>query len=270
MAVPSPCRRRSPPARAARTSQGRAIDVKASFELNITEPSVRALWLGTEGGGKGSLVLAIEKLDQGDATDARHIVRAALQMVNAQVDRRFWVLSSNVLTSVWSGALLASSMTLCALLWAYAPARIFAPIQTLGTMPVADLLPVAALGAMGAYVSNLLTRQDFLFVRGGPYWRFLLHPIVAKPVLSAFAALFVYAVARSGLVFSIGAAEVGTNAASAVITLSIPSGEPTAFAYAVMAMASGFGADKILRDMIDRVLKRLEEKAEKTVKTQEK
>jgi len=34
--------------------------------------------------------------------------------------------------------------------------------------------------------------------------------------------------------------------------------------YAVLAIVSGFAADKVLRNMIDTVLKRLEQKAEKT------
>jgi hypothetical protein len=251
--------------------KARALDVQTAFELNILEPSVRAVWLGTEGGAKGALVRAVEKLETADAADARETVRAALQRVNEQVDRRFWVLSANVLTSVWSGALLAVLLAAYGLLWAYASPSAFTAVGTLGTSPTSDFIPIALLGIMGAYVSNLMTKQDFLFVRGGPYWRYLLHPLVAKPVLSAFAALFVYAVAHSGLIFSLGApdaAKVGTSAAP--LALNVPAGESTAFAYIVLAIVSGFAADKVLRDMIDRVLKRLEEKAEKTVKADEK
>jgi hypothetical protein len=247
--------------------KARALDVRTAFELNIPEPSVRAAWLGTEGGAKGPLAAAVDQLREGDAADAREVVRAALQLVNEQVDRRFWVLSANVLTSVWSGVLLAATVGAAGLAWVLARADAFAPVATLGESPMADFGPIALLGIMGAYVSNLLTRQDFLFVRGGPYWRYLLHPLLAKPVLSAFAALFVYAVARSRLLFTIGAAPDG--APPALLALSIPPGEATAFAYVVLAIASGFAADKVLRDMIDRVLKRLEEKAEKTAKTAE-
>jgi hypothetical protein len=38
----------------------------------------------------------------------------------------------------------------------------------------------------------------------------------------------------------------------------------------VLAIFSGFAADKILRDMIDGVLKKLEQKAEKTKESEKK
>jgi len=248
-----------------------ALDVKTSFELNITEPSVRAAWLGAEG-GKGSLVLAIEKLEGGGgkpADDVREVVRAALQMVNEQVDRRFWTLSTNVLTTVSSGVLLALTILTCGLLWAYGKPGYFAPVTQLGSTATADFLPIALLGVMGSYTSNLLTREDFLFVRGGPWWRFLLHPLAAKPILSAFAALFVYVLARSEILFALHAADPARHTGT-VLSLGVPAtGEAEAFAYVVLAIVSGFAADKVLRSMIDRVLKRLEDTAEKTSKTEE-
>lgn len=245
--------------------KARALEVRTAFELNITEPSVRTLWLGTEGGDKGALVRAIESLGQDDS--AREILRAALQMVNEQVDRRFWRLSANVLTSVWSGVLLAMMMVLYAMLWNVVSRSTFSALDALGQDVRADILPVIVLGAMGAFVSNLLTREDFLFIRGGPYWRYLLHPIVAKPVLSAFAAVFVYAMAQSSLIFSIGNGASASN--PAIVHLSVSEGRATAFAYAILAVVSGFSADKLLRGMIDAVLKRLEQKAEKTAKSEE-
>ncbi len=242
----------------------RALGVRSDFDVNISDPGVRALWLGTEGGEKGPLAKAVESLNAGEAPtqQMRETVRAALQMVNGQVDRRFWVLSENMLTSVWSGVLLVAALAASAVLWATTQAAVFAPITQLGQEPAADLLPVMLLGVMGAYASNLLTRRDFLFVQGGPYWRYLLYPLLAKPILSAFAAAFVYVVARSAIVFSLGPPD---GSSGPVVSLGVPAGA-TAFAFAVLAVVSGFAADKLLRDMIDRVLKRLEERAEKSTR----
>jgi len=46
--------------------------------------------------------------------------------------------------------------------------------------------------------------------------------------------------------------------------------ESEGYVYAVLAIVSGFAADKILRSMIDGVLRRLEQKAEKTKDTEKK
>lgn len=98
-----------------------------------------------------------------------------------------------------------------------------------------------------------------LFVQGAPFIRYLLHPLLTKPILGAFAAAVVYAVAQSGLVFGIGVgAPQGLGGALA--------NHPGAIGYihALLAIACGFAADKVLGDMIGSVLRRLEQKAEKT------
>lgn len=48
-----------------------------------------------------------------------------------------------------------------------------------------------------------------------------------------------------------------------IISLNVAK-QSEGYVYAVLAIVSGFAADKILRSMIDGVLKRLEQKAEKT------
>jgi hypothetical protein len=48
-----------------------------------------------------------------------------------------------------------------------------------------------------------LTKQNFLYVRGGPFWRYFLHNLFSKPVMSAFAAVFIYVLEKSKLIFSI-------------------------------------------------------------------
>lgn len=245
--------------------QGRAVEVESAFDLNMSEPAVRAHWLGTAT-QKGPLAKAVEQL-QGSTGDGvsnvsqRHVIREALSMVNDHVDRSFWVLSMNVFTTLWSAILLAALMLAFGI---YVRSPAIPALHDLGNDPAYDLLAIALLGAAGAYVSNLLTKKDFVFVEGGPFTRFLLHPLLVKPVTSAFAAVFIYLLAQTRLVFTI--VEQGSEAApaaTAALTLAAPPGA-LGYVYAVVAIASGFAADKLLGDMIGSVIRRLEESAEKT------
>lgn len=258
--------------------QARAAEVQTAFELNMTEPAVRAQWLGTPP-VKGPLATAVEQLQKPSAASGgavsnvvqRYLVREALGMVNDHVDRSFWVLSMNVFTTLWSAILLGAMMLLFAL--SIQPDSIRA-LATLGTVPDRDLIEIALLGAAGAYVSNLLTRKDFVFVEGGPFTRFLLHPLLVKPVTSAFAASFVYLLAQSRLLFAIvpqsasggtdaGAVNSVSGAATGGLVLTAPA-DALGYVYAIVALASGFAADKLLGEMLSSVIRRLEETAEKT------
>ncbi len=238
----------------------RAIDVKTHFDLNIKEGKVRKEWIGEEGGGKGILVHAIEEIKNNkDMERNRGVVKEALRILNAQMDRTFWVLSMNTLTSVMSGILLGVVMYI---FWISCYTT---DLGKLGTgSPGSHFVPIAILGLMGAYLSNLLTKEDFLFIRGGPFWRYLIHHLITKPILGAFAAAFIYLIEKSKIIFSIEQQTTG-KAAQQIITLNINS--DLGYAYTLLAIISGFAADKILRDMIDRVLKKLEAKAEKSKET---
>jgi hypothetical protein len=238
----------------------RALDVKTAFALSVTEPTTRSEWLGSAS-QKGRLAEVVDRTGAAEgegvtrATD-RYLLREALRTVNDEVDRGFWVLSMNVLTTLWSGLLLGVLMLGLAALWRWTSVP---RIEAMEKPAVMNFALVALFGAMGAYVGNLLTRRDFLFVQGAPFIRYLLHPLLTKPILGAFAAAVVYAVAQSGLVLGIGAgAPQGLGGALA--------GHPSAIGYvhALLAIACGFAADKVLGDMIGSVLRRLEQKAEKT------
>jgi len=239
----------------------RAIDVKASFRLNIKEEKVRDEWLSEKGKFSGILD-QIKKREHME--ENRYVVRDALKLVNEQMDRTFWQLSMNTLTSVWSGIMLASLMVLA---WVFYPAG---TLQSLGTGGFrATFVTLIALGLMGAYLSNLMTKENFLYVRGGPFWRYLLHNLLSKPVMSAFAAVFIYSLEKSKLIFSINAidTETASKAASQIISLNVAK-QSVGYVYAVLAIVSAFAADKILRSMFDKVLKKLEQKAEKTKDTE--
>jgi hypothetical protein len=239
----------------------RAIDVKASLQLNIKEEKVREEWLGE----KGKLIGILDQIKKKEHMEEnRYVIRDALKLVNEQMDRTFWTLSMNTLTSVWSGILLASLMILA---WFFYP---MGTLQSLGTGGFRNtFVTLIAFGLMGAYLSNLMTNENFLYIRGGPFWRYLLHNLFSKPVMSAFAAVFIYIVEKSKLVFSINVIkpETASNAASQIISLNV-SKQSEGYVYAVLAIVSGFAADKMLRSMIDRVLKRMEQKAEKTKDTE--
>jgi len=232
----------------------RAIDVKVSFKLNIKEEKVRDEWIGE----KGKLIGALDQIKKREHMEEnRYVVRDALKLVNEQMDRTFWQLSMNTLTSVWSAIILGGLMVLA---WLFYPAG---TLQSLGTGAFkSTFVTLIALGLMGAYLSNLMTKEDFLYVRGGPFWRYLLHNIFSKSLMSAFAAVFIYGVEKSKLIFSIDT-KGASDAASNIISLNVTKGNE-GYVYAVLAIVSGFAADKILRSMIDGVLKRLEQKAEKT------
>lgn len=248
--------------------QARALDIKAELQLSVTDPTVRGEWLGA-GKDRGRLAEVLERLATANADGVRlsdrHLLREVLRMVNDEVDRGFWVLSMNALVTVWSASLLGALMLVLALLWrvGWMPRP-----QTLGSdSPVSDLLLVLVLGAMGAYVGNLLTRKDFLFVQGGPFLRYMLHTLLTKPILGAFAACFVYAFTRSGTVFTLGA-DPGAKVAQG-IAIGLPEGAK-GWVYALLAVACGFAAEKVLGDLIGAVLRRLEQKAEKTTQAEQK
>ena len=97
--------------------QSTAVEVRNSFDLNIKEEKTRSRWIGD----KGKLNEAIAHIDKGeDRLQDRYALKDALKLVNEQMDRTFWQLSANTLTSVWSGTLLA---ILILGAWAFAPTK---------------------------------------------------------------------------------------------------------------------------------------------------
>jgi hypothetical protein len=238
----------------------KASYVKNSFDLNIKDDKVREEWIGANGKLKKTLDnIAAGTYNEGD----RYAVKDALNLVNEQMDRTFWKLSMNTLTSVWSGMLLGLLMLLA---WIFTQCP-KSPIGALGSLDKGGLsehfLTLIALGLMGAYLSNLMTTEDFLYIQGAPFWRYFLHNLVSKPLMGGFAAVFIYILARSKIIFAITTPDQTKATASQIISLNVPA-EGVGYAYALLAIISGFAADKVLRNMIDSVLKKLEQKAEKT------
>ncbi|NDV14182.1 hypothetical protein GZH52_15540 [Crenobacter sp. HX-7-9] len=236
---------------------GKAVEIKTAFDLNITEEKSRADWIGP----KGRLIGVIDRVNNGNATPADHATaKDALQQVNEQMDRSFWQLSANTLTSLWSAMILGLLLVLA---WCLHDGNALHGLAQGGLEAHSKTLLV--LGLMGAYVSNVLTREDFLYVRGGPFFRYFLLHLLAKPLMGAFAALFVFVLEKSKLLFAIVTPDgsAGHAAASQLITINVGTAD-AGYVYAALAVASGFGADKLLRSTFDNVLKRLEQRAEKT------
>jgi len=167
----------------------------------------------------------------------------------------------NTLTSVWSAVLLGMFIVVFFLVYS----------QVIFVREGIDLEILIFLGGiMGAYLSNLITKENILFVRGGPFWRYLLYNLMARPILGGFSAAIIFLIEKSKLVFSIN--PIGTDGqlvsavSSSIVNINVNQ-DATVYAYIVLAIASGFAGEKLIRNMMDRVLKRLEEKAEKTKET---
>lgn len=234
----------------------KASYVKNSFDLNIKDDKVREEWIGAN----GKLKKALDNITAGIYNEGdRYAVKDALNLVNEQMDRTFWQLSMNTLTSVYSGVLLGLLMLLAWIYHTKGPATgILYSLDKGGLSEHYKALIV--LGLMGAYLSNLMTTENFLYIQGAPFWRYFLHNLVSKPLMSGFAAVFIYILARSKLIFSI---TTSGQTQPQIININVPDGG-VGYAYALLAIISGFAADKLLRNMIDSVLKKLEQKAEKS------
>lgn len=235
----------------------KATEVAVSFDMSIQDEKLRKAWLGE----KGILTQAVERIQKGwSSGQERHVVKDALELVNEHMDRSFWQLSMNTLTSVVSGCMLG---ILVLLFWWCC----LDDFDSFGDGSLqANLMDLLVLGLMGAYLGNLLTWEGFLYVRGAPFWRYFLHNTLSKPILGAFAAVFVFMIEKTKTLFSISVAvqagQAGEKAAAQIVNFNVSSAA-LPYAYALLAIVSGFAAEKVLRSMIDTVLKRLEERAEK-------
>ncbi len=235
----------------------KATEVAVFFDMNIQDEKLRKAWLGEE----GILRHAAERISKGwSSAQDRHVVKDALQIVNEQMDRSFWQLSMNTITSVVSGCMLG----ILVLLFWWCCLNDFNSFGD-GSLQ-ANLADLLVFGLMGAYLGNLLTWEGFLYVRGAPFWRYFLHNTLSKPILGSFAAVFIFMIEKTKTIFSISvvqqAGQAAENAAAQIVNFNVSSAA-LPYAYGLLAIVSGFAAEKVLRSMIDAVLKRLEERAEK-------
>lgn len=235
----------------------KATNVRKAFDLGITENKVREDVLGEQ----GTLKTAITDIGAGTNIErSRYLVKDALQVLNENVDTNYWILSMNTLMSVCSGILLGVCMIVFYLFY-------YQGLDVLSGDP--DIVPFAILGLVGGYLSNLITKENFLFVRGGPFWRYLLHNLLSRAIIGAFSATFIFLLAQSKWIFSINPFIEGSKAQpvpSTVVSINVHE-DVLVYVYIVLAISAGFAGEKLLRSMIDSVLKRLEETAAKTKET---
>lgn len=226
-----------------------ATDVLAKFERKIRDPAVRKAWLGTDG-ASGPLPAVIQRLTQPApfvgrplhvlGPSDRHLLRGALNLVNEQGDTSFWRLATNVAVQTLSALLLL-------VLAAVAFLRPFP-----GPRP--DRLDILMLGAAGAILANLLATEPFI-VSIGPTSRYYVHGLFVRPVLGAFAAGLVCLLGQSGVAFVV---ETPPPGPSPVVGHSGP-----VFVLSILAVAAGFAAERMLRPMMDKVLRALSAQSEK-------
>ena len=234
---------------------GRAVDIKTEFDLNITEKAVRSAWIGES----GKITEIIKKKNKVD-TEERYVLREGLRTLNNQTDREFRKLSVNTLVAVISGIALGVATVAAILAYTF---LIDAVSGLAGDPSRRTFGLLVTMGVIGSYLSNLLSKADFLYVQGGPSWRYFLYHLLVRPALGGFAAVFIYLLEKTKLLFSIGPDDGGTAHLLAVKA----TGAQAVYVYLVLAIISGFAAEKLLRTMMDRILRKLEQKAEKTKQT---
>ncbi|OFX25015.1 MAG: hypothetical protein A2V77_09105 [Anaeromyxobacter sp. RBG_16_69_14] len=127
-----------------------------------------------------------------------------------------------------------------------------------------DIVMLGALGAGGAIVSNMIAREP-LIVSIGPTSRHFAFNLFVKPVIGAFVALFVYFLERSGIAFTISTGQ--SDSSMGVAQIVVPSSTAVTFLRSVIALAAGFFGERLLRPMMDKVLRAMSAQGEKVTMT---
>ncbi|NOJ93800.1 hypothetical protein HMI51_12785 [Corallococcus coralloides] len=256
-----------------------ALEVEEQFRRNVEESISRQTWLGLDG-NSGPLPKAVKTVldganssgnqgsEDGGLTYARNVLRGAIQLVNKQSDRRFRQLAFALLVRSLSGVLLVLLFVAAFFFnmkaWLPESASTF-PLTTWHVpLPMLSLL---LLGAAGAILANMTSEPPVLAARG-PRWRQFVYYLFVRPAIGAFAAFLFYLLARSQLLFSIEQAfgqESTTQPPAIRIVLSGP--VAVDYAFAIISIAVGFSADRVLSSTMDKVLSRLFHMADKNVQS---
>ncbi|MBZ4329472.1 hypothetical protein NR800_10715 [Corallococcus interemptor] len=106
-----------------------------------------------------------------------------------------------------------------------------------------SILLFSLLGAGGAIISNMMTKDPFI-LSVGPTTRYFVYYLFAKPVLGGFTAAFIYLLVKSG------------------DFLAKP---PSPFLMGCIAVAAGFSGDRLLGATMDKVMANLFKSSEKAL-----
>ena len=283
-----------------------ALEIQHRFEQKVKDPVQRRLWLGEAGrsgplakavwslGGRSEALdanLTVQSLSQDELRHCRHVLHGALDLVNMQADKGFWELSINVTIQILSTLLL---------LVFFAAAFAFSPPLVAGWRYM--LVPSALIffgmaGAVGATVSNMLSRQRCI-VTAGATLRYFIYYLLVKPTIGAFAALLLVLLEQSHMLLAVvvaprasipaaaeapvtvpylpgvaplvptpappAVAPVTEDASTALVQIVVDSEAAAFFALATLAVAVGFSANRMLSSMMERVLSRLWRQSETT------
>lgn len=255
--------------------EARALEVLEEFRRNIKELNALETWLGKDG-ETGPLPQAVRRIGElskspggldavRELEHARYVLRAGLRAVNSQTDRTYRQLTFNMLMRDLSGILLVLLAVGTAALFTFPHLDPFATT----TSEVPNALPLVLLGAIGMIITNMLSDSPLL-VASGPTRRQIIYHLFMRPIVGAFAAFFLYVTARSEILFHIISSEMLPKepvGGSAPIHIVLGSARAVQYAYAVLSVACGYSAEKVLRSTMDRVLSKLFDKAEKDKET---
>jgi hypothetical protein len=268
----------------------KALVVEEQFQRKIEEPVAREVWLGQDN-KSGPLRRAVELIkalalqeplsprQQQELRLARYVLWDALHLLNGHTEKYFRQLYLNMVLRCVSGCLLLVSFCLSFLIGL--PQALYetltSPTEPAVVWPWKGILSIALLGVAGAVVANLLSSDPLLSLRGTGTWRLFAYYLVIKPAMGAFAALLLFVLAQSQLLFSLesSGSEPPRALAPDVQQLQPPQPRPplriqlgseTALActYIVFFIAIGFSAEKFLGSAMDKVMDNLFVLAEKS------
>lgn len=269
----------------------RALDIQGEFEKNIPKDDILyKIWMGIE--VRGPLATTVHRLSgrerkegeswarwpESQLREDRNILQGALHTINQQVDKWFWHLSMNVFIQVFSGLLLVLLFVLALLFDPYSPiGSMFHWNERLGGMrfalAVGDsyIISLILLGAGGAIVANMLRKESFVLSTGASS-RYVIYYVLFKPVIGAFAGLFLFLLERSQLLFEVSVRPPGASTqipptGNSIIQIVVGSQSAELFVLAVLAVAFGFSAEKWLASTMDEVLGRILNKSDKMQST---
>jgi hypothetical protein len=262
-----------------------AMEIQQLFEQKITNRGLRELWLGTDerpGPLREAIRLLRRQLQPPDGYSVsqalsaeqlarcRNTLRGALNVVRRQIDKSYWQISLNVSIQILSALMLLVlfAMVLVLLYWQgrlpESPGRVAVSDPRMFLQRCHFIL----CGMAGAILSNMLSKERFA-VSTGATARFYLYYLFVKPMIGATAALILVFIAHSGLMFSVVASSSGGTASSSQAPIQIVTGsEDGVFsALAVLSLAIGFSADRMLSSMMDSVLGKIVRETQKEAPT---
>jgi hypothetical protein len=264
-----------------------ALMVEENFRRNIHEPIARATWLGSDeksgplcAAARCAVELAhrVQTLTPEEELKLRHarqLLRSALRQVLRHSDKHYLQLDLTMMIRSLSGTLLVLMFVLTVM--TKLPAQFAGlilknAIELPWRAPTMSTLSLVLLGAGGAITANMLSERPVLVMRG-PFWRQFVYYLFVKPSIGAVAAFLFYLLAVSQLFFSIEAVQPALGVLEPLenmgqlqpaLRIVLGNNEALVCTYAILLIAVGFSAERLLSPIMDRVMNKLFVMADKT------